>query len=114
MNCGRCQNPLSGKQLHWCSKRCSKLGLKALYKKRNKEKVNAYHRLHRWGDTGSLLTNAKCRNCGTIENLSINHIIPRMVGGKNKISNYEVLCRSCNTKEYHALVKKALRYYLKI
>jgi 5-methylcytosine-specific restriction endonuclease McrA len=35
------------------------------------------------------------------------------IGGGNEETNLEVLCVSCNSKEYHLLVKKALKEYFK-
>lgn len=56
---------------------------------------------------------AKCRKCGTIDNLTIEHKIPRCIGGKNSYENLEILCLKCNINEYHTLVKKALTLYFK-
>ena len=53
----------------------------------------------------------KCRLCGTLENLSINHIRPVSAGGSDELENLEVLCRSCNIQEYHRLYITALKYY---
>lgn len=39
-----------------------------------------------------------CQICGSIEDLTIDHILPRTLGGKNIKENLRVLCRSCNSK----------------
>ena len=52
-----------------------------------------------------------CRLCGTIEKLTLNHIVPVSAGGTHEKSNLEVLCMSCNIKEFHTLYKIALRHY---
>jgi 5-methylcytosine-specific restriction endonuclease McrA len=38
----------------------------------------------------------KCANCGSIENLTIDHIIPRCLGGSGRWKNLQVLCEKCN------------------
>ena len=45
--CKKCGNELHGKQESYCSQRCSKLHLKSLYKKRNRERLNEYNRQYR-------------------------------------------------------------------
>jgi 5-methylcytosine-specific restriction endonuclease McrA len=52
-----------------------------------------------------------CKKCGATENLTINHIVPKCIGGKYSYDNLEILCFKCNLKEYHLLVKKALLFY---
>lgn len=42
--------------------------------------------------------NYTCQICGSIEDLTIDHILPRTLGGKNIKENLRVLCRSCNSK----------------
>jgi len=37
-----------------------------------------------------------CRVCGIDAELTIHHIRPRSVGGKNKVYNLVLLCRSCH------------------
>ena len=56
---------------------------------------------------------AKCRKCGTEQNLTIEHKIPRCIGGKWSYENLEILCLKCNLAEYHQLVKNALTLYFK-
>jgi 5-methylcytosine-specific restriction endonuclease McrA len=40
-----------------------------------------------------------CASCGTMENLSIDHIIPLSRGGSHSIGNMMTLCRSCNASK---------------
>ena len=40
--------------------------------------------------------NHRCLACGTEENLTLDHIIPRSKGGTNDIDNLQVLCQYCN------------------
>lgn len=40
-----------------------------------------------------------CKSCGTTENMSIDHVVPVVKGGKNVISNLQLLCRSCNSRK---------------
>ena len=54
---------------------------------------------------------AKCKNCGTKEDLTIEHKIPQCIGGEWSQENLEILCRICNIKAYNSLVKKALKLY---
>lgn len=38
----------------------------------------------------------KCQMCGTLETITIDHIMPLSKGGTNLIANLQPLCRSCN------------------
>ena len=44
------------------------------------------------------LYNGKCQKCGASEDLTIDHIFPRTLGGLSNINNLRILCRSCNSK----------------
>lgn len=39
-----------------------------------------------------------CVYCGTTDNLNVHHIIPIARGGKNIMSNLEVVCKDCHYK----------------
>lgn len=41
----------------------------------------------------------RCLNCGSTENLSIDHIIPLSKGGQTIIQNLQTLCLTCNLKK---------------
>lgn len=38
-----------------------------------------------------------CSRCRSTEDLTADHIVPKAQGGRNVLSNVEVLCRSCNS-----------------
>lgn len=40
---------------------------------------------------------ACCKRCGATEDLTIDHIFPRSIGGTHAPANLRVLCRSCNS-----------------
>jgi len=40
-----------------------------------------------------------CQRCGTEDNLSVDHIVPRKLGGDDSLSNLEVLCAACNSSK---------------
>ena len=41
----------------------------------------------------------KCTNCGSSEDLTMDHIIPISKGGQHTRTNIGVLCRSCNSSK---------------
>lgn len=116
MKCERCGDLLSGNQERWCSSRCSKLGLKALYKKRKREQINAYNRIkNRQGIRGNpstnnllrdhLLRNPACYKCNSIDDVQVAHVKPRNKGGKNR-DNLITLCR-----KHHYEFDKRMRVF---
>lgn len=40
-----------------------------------------------------------CRRCGTIDDLTIDHIFPLIRGGESNLENLQVLCRPCNSSK---------------
>jgi 5-methylcytosine-specific restriction endonuclease McrA len=41
----------------------------------------------------------RCRYCGSIERLSIDHVRPRVQGGSDDLENLAVACRPCNSRK---------------
>jgi 5-methylcytosine-specific restriction endonuclease McrA len=48
----------------------------------------------------------ECRVCGTDKELTIDHIIPRVKGGDNHISNLWTLCRTHNKEKGEMTVEE--------
>jgi 5-methylcytosine-specific restriction endonuclease McrA len=40
-----------------------------------------------------------CQRCGTEEMLSVDHIVPRNLGGSDSLDNLQVLCSACNSSK---------------
>ena len=45
-----------------------------------------------------------CNQCGSIENLEIDHIHPISKGGNSEENNLQVLCRRCNRTKYNKVI----------
>lgn len=89
----RKQNPERSKEL---KRKCPSYGLsiKKKWMKRIKDRDGAV-----------------CARCGSKDNLTLQHKIPKCIGGKYSYDNLEILCLKCNMNDYHELVKKALKFY---
>lgn len=112
MVCIKCGSkiPDKSKSVKYCSERCSRLYLKSQYRKRNKDKINAYRRKirkegyknyyksQRSGNVNKVLSQGvvSCLVCGKREGVEIHHIKPRRAGGKHEMGNIVLLC-----KEHH-------------
>lgn len=46
----------------------------------------------------------RCVYCGSPENLTIDHIVPRAYGGTNDRANLQTLCARCNSNKGNRLV----------
>ena len=40
-----------------------------------------------------------CQRCGTEERLTVDHIVPRVLGGTDSLDNLQVLCNICNSSK---------------
>lgn len=111
LHCKKCNKLLTGNQTSYCSLRCSKLHLKSLYKKRNKEKVSAYNRAFRMKAIRKPLDSTRrneilesdahlCARCGTRASLNVHHIVPLSSGGPNHERNLVTFCFKCHM-EWH-------------
>jgi 5-methylcytosine-specific restriction endonuclease McrA len=43
--------------------------------------------------------NFTCKECGTHQRLTVDHIIPECQGGKTELSNLQTLCKICNSRK---------------
>jgi len=50
------------------------------------------------------LYSSNCVNCGTHENISLDHIIPISRGGRHSVGNLQAMCRSCNSSKRDKLM----------
>jgi 5-methylcytosine-specific restriction endonuclease McrA len=41
----------------------------------------------------------KCAKCGALDDLTIDHVVPKSLGGENSQRNYQTLCRQCNLEK---------------
>lgn len=41
----------------------------------------------------------RCRECGSADDLTIDHVIPKSRGGTHAEDNLQTLCRSCNSRK---------------
>lgn len=48
----------------------------------------------------------RCRECGSEEELTIDHIIPKAAGGTNAQKNLQVLCSPCNNAKADMVPEK--------
>ena len=48
-----------------------------------------------------------CQRCGTEERLTVDHIVPRVLGGDDSLSNLQVLCSHCNSSKVGRFFERA-------
>lgn len=44
----------------------------------------------------NIIPKKKCKYCKSTEDLTIDHKIPKIIGGKDEIKNLQCLCKKCN------------------
>ena len=47
-----------------------------------------------------------CLECGTVFNLTLDHIWPAVMGGTEWASNLQTLCQSCNSRRKRAVIEE--------
>lgn len=47
----------------------------------------------------------RCRYCGSQVDLTVDHILPVDQGGKDKFSNFQTLCRKCNSSKSNKIIE---------
>ena len=40
--------------------------------------------------------NYKCTKCGSEDDLTIDHVVPKYLGGGSHLTNFQTMCKSCN------------------
>lgn len=49
--------------------------------------------------------NCRCVYCGTSDNLTIDHLLPKTMNGTNSVINLVTCCSKCNTRKSNKLVR---------
>lgn len=62
-------------------------------------------------ENNKVVSKNHCRYCRTTENLTIDHMIPKIQGGKNEVKNYQCLCQRCNGIKSNLSHKQMIRYF---
>lgn len=52
-----------------------------------------------------------CRYCYSTENLTLDHIHPKILGGGNKRENFQILCECCNQVKSGAIIESPETFY---
>jgi len=78
----------------YCGQKCS---YSATSKKHNDKYGKSRGKDYR-GIIISFLGN-KCINCESLDNLQVDHKVPRHLGGENEMGNIQILCISCHKKK---------------
>lgn len=50
---------------------------------------------------------ARCRECGTEESLTVDHVHPKSRGGSEMLDNLQILCWGCNARKADAIPTEA-------
>jgi 5-methylcytosine-specific restriction endonuclease McrA len=68
------------------------------HKSKNTRRAGAYDYQWQKVRAEAIRLQPYCLFCGTAQDLTGDHIVPRKEGGTNTLDNVRVLCRSCNTR----------------
>jgi len=53
----------------------------------------------------------RCNSCGATTDLTVDHIVALANGGTNDLSNFQTLCRSCNSRKQHQFDPRFQRWF---
>lgn len=82
----------------WLGRKITELQQEEKRRKRRKKKVGAYkHGVYR--ETVYSRDGYKCVYCGSLNNLSLDHLMPVSRGGEDIPSNLVTCCRGCNSSK---------------
>lgn len=56
-------------------------------------------RKHNKLEIQEIINQKECKECGSIKNLTIDHIIPISENGLDDLGNYQILCEKCNKEK---------------
>lgn len=77
----------------------SKFEMPSIIRLKDKPRLNRYKRVELNRKNVLKRDNHKCQYCGSEENLTIDHIIPKSRGGDTTWENLVTACHSCNNKK---------------
>jgi 5-methylcytosine-specific restriction endonuclease McrA len=103
----------------WSRKNPEKVREKdCMWKKRNPEKIRAQGaRKRNWCNEPippDFQLSDRCFNCGSTENLTLEHLTPVSKGGSNDLSNLATLCRTCNSSKGSKTIEEFTKYQLNL
>lgn len=67
----------------------------------NLEAIKSSDAKRKWRNSIKEHWNYKCAYCGNEEDLTLDHITPKIKGGTDRITNLLCSCRSCNLSKGH-------------
>lgn len=65
----------------------------------------------------NVIKKKRCKYCKSVENLTIDHKIPKILGGTNEKKNLQCLCKRCNTMKNRMSdrqVRSLFKWFLQI
>lgn len=69
----------------------------------NLEAITSSEAKRKWRQSIKDKWNYQCAYCGSKENLTLDHIIPRSKGGSDNLTNVLCACKKCNNDKGHQM-----------
>lgn len=67
----------------------------------NLEAITSSEAKRKWRQSIKEKWNYQCAYCGSEENLTLDHIVPRSKGGSDRVTNILCACKECNNTKGH-------------